>query len=120
MSPRLIEIRRAVALLAAPAQEQEEHLSKVFHSDLSDSYNVDELALEFDDVASARAAMFDAGEISLDQYRSLEVLDNSLVAMSGGDFADLWTVRALREDRRWSEIRQIASECLRKLEEALR
>ena len=74
--------------------------------------NVDELALEYDDVMRLAQDQLDLGQITRFQYDSMQRSDQKLDEMSSSDKAYLWTEKALYDDREWSEVRKMAIECL--------
>ncbi|MCG8351118.1 MAG: hypothetical protein MI924_25390 [Chloroflexales bacterium] len=74
--------------------------------------NVDELALEYDDVMRLAQDQLDLGQITRFQYDSMQRLDQQLDEMSSSDKAYLWTEKALYDAREWSEVRKMAIERL--------
>jgi hypothetical protein len=100
----LIEV---VRLLASPAPMQLQHLAAIGLPN-----GVDELALEFDDVAALAKGMRERGELSESQLVRLQALDDQLERMSGAVNAALWTADALAERREWAEVRRLATDAL--------
>jgi len=97
-----------VEQLASDAAAQLAYLDQ-----LKVSPGVDELALEFDDIAPARDDMLAVGELNNDEHRAVTQLDAVLSRMSGGADERLWTREAVASDARWAELRRQAGECLR-------
>lgn len=100
----------AVTLLASDAAVQMAHLDR-----LGVSPEVDELALEFDDIAAARDDMLEKGELSADEHRLVAMVDMTLVDMTAAADDALWTRDAVEQGGRWAELRRQAGECQRKL-----
>jgi hypothetical protein len=97
----------AVSRLAAEPAAQRAYLAS-----LGLSADVDELALEFNDVAAARDDMRALSELSADEHRAVAEIDRLLRHMSGEANAHLWTQGALVTSARWKEVRVRAQECL--------
>ena len=72
---------------------------------------VDELALEFDDIAIMAEQKYAEGEISEEQYKIIKKLSEKLDFMSGKDKSHLWTEYALKNANEWEEIRELAKGC---------
>jgi len=102
------EIRAVLTRLAAPAAEQLHYLRG-----LGPSLVVDELALEFDDIAEATATT--AGVLSADQQEAVRSVGEQLESMSGSERRYLWTPEALEETAEWETVRQRASLALLRL-----
>jgi hypothetical protein len=101
----------SVRRLAASADSQIPYLVS-----LGTVPSIDELALEFDDaypVFTSRIAEFDLPHRAVE---SLIRLNDLLLEMSGAAHAELWTVDALAESPRWSEVRRVASEILAQID----
>jgi hypothetical protein len=115
MSRKLI-LKHAVLVLSLPAEQQEQYLKDLGHfedeANPSDDWNVDELGLQLEDAIILSGSMKDAGEITVAAYRTLTELNSLLNRFSGEEYSCFWTLRALRTDARWDEIRTIAAECL--------
>ena len=77
--------------------------------------SVDELALQFEDIAVLAAEKYDKGEISDDLFKLIGSLDEKLENMSGSDKEDLWTEKALASSNDWKIVREIAEMCLGKV-----
>jgi hypothetical protein len=76
------------------------------------SGNIDELALEFDDVASLAEVKYESHEMTKQQYKWVERLANQLDQMSGVQHKHLWTENALIKAPEWQKIRESAKACL--------
>ncbi len=99
----------ALRHLAMSPDDQMSYLAQIGNG------SVDELALEFGDVASMADARLKQGEISKAQHDKIVVLDAVLDRMSGRENAALWTADALRSSEEWEGVRRLAHECLRSL-----
>lgn len=97
----LASLQDVLARLAAPASVQLDYLREI---GLSPS--IDELALEFDDIAVLVPELVDDGRLTREQVETVMALDRMLQAMSGID--DLWNDAALQSDPRWAEVRDLA------------
>ena len=76
------------------------------------SGNIDELALEFDDVALLAKVKYESNEITEEQYKLVERLATQLDEMSGIQNKQLWTEKALINAPQWKEVREHAKACL--------
>jgi hypothetical protein len=112
---RLDQLRAALKLLASPAEKQAEYLADFFRikAPLHPEHNVDEIALQFDDIASSAGDMATEGEITLVQKDVIAELNNFLSDITRGKPSEFWTVRALSCDSDWQAIRDRAHDCLR-------
>lgn len=109
----LTELRAALSLLSAPADAQLRHLA-----DLGLADAVDELALEFDDVAPALGNLITAKAVTTESADAVRRLDEQLSAMSGVRQSGLWTPQALRTFAEWDEVRRLAARALELLSSA--
>ena len=100
------EMERVLRRLAAPAATQSDYIAS-----LGPGENVDELALELEDLLSAFLALGVAAEGGA----ALEALDSRLEAMSGAQNEQLWLREALFAAAEWSEVRYLADKALRAL-----
>ena len=107
MARRKKLLKDSLILLAAPAEAQLKHLKEIGVPE-----NIDELALEFDDIGAAYESMFQSGELSLEQRDCVKALNKLLKAMTGKQNARLWTVDALQRSPEWREVRLAAQHCL--------
>ncbi len=109
---RYAKLRRAIATLAASADEQHAWLEEIFApvtKGLSAwGYGNDELALELNDIYLAARLMVEEHEISEAQAEAPRALDAFLEKWSGKENADFWVREALWADPRWEEARQLA------------
>lgn len=94
----------ALEELAKPADEQLGHVDAL-------GVDIDELALEFDDVAPTRDALVDKGVISRDQSDAVAAVDRKLDRMSDAG-PSRWTEGALRTGEDWQELRLLAMRAL--------
>jgi 23S rRNA A1618 N6-methylase RlmF len=76
------------------------------------SGNIDELALEFDDVASLAKVKYESQQMTKQQYQWVESLATQLDEMSGVQNEHLWTEKALMSAPQWQKIREHAKACL--------
>jgi hypothetical protein len=100
----LTRLRYSIQALALPADAQLGLLPR--HTG-----EVDDLILSFDHWARAAAAM-ESGALDTRQVRALDAIARVLDQMSGQGNAHLWTRAAVRDDARWSRLRQTAREAL--------
>jgi hypothetical protein len=115
---KLKRLKEAIGVLALSPAQQMEFLFKIGHfedhplENVDPRWNIDELALQFEDCAIFLPGLIERREIGQEQARSVVRLDQLLVSYSGEEFADFWTVGALNADPRWTEIRKRAQESL--------
>lgn len=103
----------ALRILSSASGEQEHYLQRFFNrTALPEDFDVDELALQFDDAVNAGFAMREANEISEEQLRKMKELDDFFTSFSGKQNGDLWTVKALREHSLWNDARLMARDIL--------
>lgn len=101
MTQRAVEqLRDALKVLAMPAEAQLQHVGGL-HADL------DEIALEFDDIAPVRAALVDAGELTPAQASTIDAVDRQLLDMSDAG-PSRWTAEAASDGDDWRELRRLA------------
>src|SRR5438128_9533542 len=106
----LRQLRDSLATLAASSHQQAEHIRQLGNA------SVDELGLEFDDIAPAALAMTGPSELNSDQREAIAALDDQLSRMSGPEHSELWTVEALNSALEWTKVRELAQEALRRLD----
>jgi hypothetical protein len=111
MNWRIQSLKNSLNTLASDAEAQLEHLRK-----LGLPGGIDELALEYDDIAAAADDMFRLHELDKNQCDSVKKLRNLLSRMSGKANSVLWTAEALCSAPEWKEVRSVAKECLWRLE----
>jgi len=112
---RFNQLRDATEILSATAHQQTAYLTRIMKpvsKSFNDLANIDELALQFDDIASAVPDMVEKKEISTQQASCVVELNLLLGALSGEDNSDFWTAAALSSDSRWQEVRNKARDCL--------
>ena len=76
------------------------------------SWNVDELALEFDDGMRLVSQWVTAGWLPAETMPALLTLDRALEDMSGEKFESFWDRDALVTAAEWSQVRLLAAEVL--------
>jgi len=101
-------------VLARDSDGQVEALKTFFDwiEEVDPDFNVDELALDFNDFVLLLPQVVAAGLISPAAARSVEAVDNQLDQMSGEENAELWTVTALRTSPEWTKVRELARNAL--------
>ncbi len=104
------ELKRILTLLASRSSAQVEYLRG-----LGTLPEVDELALEFDDVANLVPALLTAGQLSQKQADAVESVACLLEKLTNQHNPDLWTESALRDYQGWHDIRRAAKQALDKL-----
>jgi hypothetical protein len=107
---RLNSLRDALTLLASPPGFQVDRLKA-----LGIPEGIDELALEYDDIAAAADSMFEGGEITTQQRDCVKKLSVFLSEFGGQDNAHLWTPGALYSAPQWEQVRRMATDCLTRL-----
>lgn len=100
-------VRAHVARLGAPASRQVAYLRQ-----LGVHPSVDELALEFHELALLAGGSAARGELTGAEAELVARLDARLDAMSGAEHAALWTPDALSSAPEWEGVRELARECL--------
>lgn len=103
-------VRESVARLGAPARRQVAYLRR-----LGVHPSVDELALDFHELALLADTNAVRGELTDSEAELVARLDAKLDAMSGTDRAELWTPDALASAPEWDDVRELACECLKAL-----
>ncbi len=76
---------------------------------------VEELALEFDDIAPAFLSGQSRSAIGEGAAVLIQQLSNLLAQMSTANNVVVWTEEGLRDSPAWSEVRTIAALCVRSL-----
>ena len=105
MTQRAVEqLRDALKVLAMPAEAQLQHVGGL-HADL------DEIALEFDDIAPVRASLLDAGEITSAQASAVDAVDRQLLEMSDAG-PSRWTAESASAGEDWRKLRLLALQAL--------
>lgn len=94
MPTRYQELRQAVAILAASAEEQARYLDESFTSltegENAADYGNDELALELSDIFHAANDMIEHGELTEAEKEAIRPLDELLAKWSSQDGAAFW------------------------------
>lgn len=103
----LERLRGALHVLALPPDMQIQHVRDL-HVDL------DEIALEFDDIAPVRVALVESGEMSPAQALAVDEVDRQLLEMSEAG-PGRWTDEAATEGEDWKELRRLAGRALQAL-----
>jgi hypothetical protein len=57
-------------------------------------------------------------ELDADQRAAVAAVDSQLSRMSGAQHSDMWTIEALRDAPDWAELRQLAHDALRRLNDS--
>src|SRR5579863_3842993 len=107
MQERLKILKDALTLLAAPPATQLNHLNA-----LGLPGGIDELALEYDDIAAAADGLFQAGEIDNRLRDCVKQLTSFLGQFGGQENALLWTPEAIHSAPQWDQVRRMAADCL--------
>lgn len=107
----LNETRAALRHLAMPWPEQLKYLREIGGN--LGQLPVEELALEFDDIASAALGLGEEGWLDSAQTAALQAVAERLGAMSAPESKWLWNERALALAREWAEVRELATKALR-------
>ena len=110
MSELINKIISVIKLLAQSASQQLNYLNSIGAID-----NVDELALEFDDVFIVMTSQSNTF-LSEEQKKLICDLNLYLDAMSEEENEHLWTTNALLNSKEWAEVRRISKLCLAALE----
>ena len=105
------ELRRSLQVLAAPWEEQRQHLERLFGERVA----VDELGLEFDDVAPVVLPQGHQAGLSDEALRVVRDLADHLGTKSDRSEPRLWTVEALRDAPEWERVRTLAQSALVRL-----
>ena len=107
MTSRKRLLIEAVEHLAAEPAAQQAYLASLGVPD-----GIDELALEFDDIAAARDDMRESAELTPEEHRMLRLIDDLLKNMSQKANMDIWTPAALVASAHWAEVRMRSREFL--------
>lgn len=102
-------LQDALGRLAADAPTQLAYLAELFHPERVSE--VDELALELDDVWPAAGAT-PKGSLHAETVARIAAVDQKLRSMSGSANARLWTREALATSPDWTTVRGFAREAL--------
>jgi hypothetical protein len=100
---------RSIAVLALPAVDQHLWMDRALSFA---SWNVDELALEFDAGNLLVGQWVTAGWLPAASLPALQTLDRALHDMSGEEFESLWTRDALVTAAEWSHVRLLGAAVL--------
>lgn len=113
MTSRKRMLVNAVEHIASESSEQQAYLAGI-----GTPGTVDELALEFDDVAAAKDDMLASGELTSAEHREVGLIGDLLTRISGHANAHLWTPAALTASEEWATIRRQAQKCLHLMRQA--
>ena len=113
-----ISIIKILKNLSNTPSNQVKYLENLFHSELNDKSNIDELALEFHDDFLLAPIWLDNRKISPTIMESLRRIDSKLDQMSGQENMHLWTINALYTSREWEEVRMLSKSCLELFDES--
>lgn len=115
MVTRLDQLRQSIAVLAGGIDDQLSYLEMIGHIDrrsIDDKTSIDELALQFEDADGSTARLAESGLLSSAAKNCIQSLSSELTAYSGHDAQGFWTLGALKNDHRWSMVREKALKCL--------
>lgn len=99
-----IQLQDALATLAMPSRAQLERAKAI-------GVGIDELALEFDDVARARGKLVLDGELSDEQALAIVQVEAQLQRITAAG-PQRWTDEAVSAGEDWSELRRLAQSAL--------
>jgi hypothetical protein len=112
-------LREAIAILAAPANEQVAYLDRIFiectGGGSAAAYGNDELALGLDDTFLATNHMMEFGEISADEVAAIKPLNDHFTSYWQPEDTTFWQREALFDDPRWQDVRALARTVLNQL-----
>lgn len=100
---RLVELLRAVAVLALPAAEQ-----LGWAAARGGRTSPDPLVLDLYETADQVSSFRDAGWISARAAERIDALEHAVENLSGPGNAEVWSATALREAPEWDRIRDLA------------
>jgi threonine aldolase len=107
---RVTFLVECLEVLAAPPTDQLDHLESL---GFVRGHGIDELALDYDGIASAAPDMVEKGEITEEQAEPVLRLNTFLESMSGMENAELWTSDALASSEAWQDVREQAQSILK-------
>lgn len=123
MVKRLEELKKSLNILAGDVESQLSYLhdcgyfkSKKYLNDLT---NVDELALQFEDVNYVTNGLLRDGLISKEAEALIKAVEAELTSYSGENGLGFWTIGGLRHDSRWSHIRNLAASAATSIDESV-
>jgi hypothetical protein len=99
-------LMQILRVLAGTADKQVEYLKGLGGA------SVDELGLEFEEVWLLAETILESRGITQYQYDAIKKLNDKLDQISGEDHEDLWSEKALFENKEWEQVRSLAKECL--------
>lgn len=112
-------LREAVAMLAAPPNEQVDYLDFIFASctggGSAAGYGNYELAYDLEDAFLATDDMLSFGEVSANEIAATKSLNDHLLRYWEIEDATFWRRGSLFDDARWREIRALAKIVLHQL-----
>lgn len=103
-------LRDALAVLKANADQQIEYLKQ-----MGLGPNVDELALEFDDVAGTAISLLEKGQLTQEAFDAIQRVNQLLDNMSASSDRQMWTYKGLRNGPKWQEVRLKSELALQKM-----
>ena len=113
---KLEQLRHAIGVLASSSEDQILYLCKIGLIDrcnvIDERTNVDELALHFEDATYLVEALVNESKLSQLEATYIEDLKEFLVSLSEERNAEFWTIKALRIDPRWAQVRELARKCI--------
>lgn len=105
-------LQSSVSVLASSAEKQAEYLNA---QGFDDRYGLDELVLEFDDIALARDDMLMMGEIDKSEYDMIALVQMYISELTALQDYGVWERSSLSTDARWQHLRAMADKLLNKL-----
>ena len=103
----LRQLKMALETLSLGPDDQLEYVRQL-------GTDVDELALEFDDIGGTRGKLLFEGSMRLDQSDAIAAVDRQLLSMTRAGAAR-WTEEAVRNGEDWAELRRLAENALVRL-----
>lgn len=120
MVNRLLNIAEAISILAGSPESQIEYLQKIGlmkpNDVVDDKFDISELALQFED---ANYGIHDISDFSGEILESIGNLRDALLKEAGKQEDQFWTINGLKSDVRWSRIRELAFDCLSKIDQSI-
>ncbi|MEU6210851.1 hypothetical protein ABZ891_13150 [Streptomyces sp. NPDC047023] len=107
------QLLTAVALLAAPAQDQLAWLDQ-------HAVPVDEIALNFDDATVMAPQLGDEGWLTPEALSDITQMDGLLNLLAADKGSTVWTAQGLRTHEQWRRVRQEAERFLQAEGETVR
>ena len=111
---RLGQLKKSLEILSASGKHQIAYLRGLNNefSEVDENYVIDEIVLEFEDIALAANDMFSHGEITSSQRDAICSLNEYLSSFSVNQPKSIWTSASLQKAPEWEKIRIMACKCL--------